>query len=137
LVWRHKATELEDTKDLVLLSTAIQKTTIPSAIASNTRLAYEVLVRPSDTDRTRTVTGSRVVQFFEDAVAGSKVPDVLYVEFLHGLKAKTRCDVVCVPNNENGGQEMIGFIIERDSKQSFARAYISWANKTIRDEPPS
>ena len=126
-------TELENTEDLVLLSTALDKMEIPSVVTNNNRLSHQVLVRPSDTGRRKVVSNARMIQFFEDAVAGSKLPDMIYLENLADLRMKTWCDVLTVPNRENGANETISFLIERDSGKTIARTYMSWNAKVIQD----
>jgi len=134
LVWRHKATELEDTTDIVVLSKAIERSRAATMSASSSgRIAHEVLVRMSDTDRRRLVHSHRLLQFFEDSYGATRVPDVVYVELLDELRAKTRCDVVSVPNNDNGGQELISFLVDKDTGKTSARVYVSWANKALKD----
>jgi len=125
-------TELENTKDLVVLSSAIDRVNTPSVVTHSSRLSYEVLTRPSDLGRRRVVTNPRMMQFFEDAISTLKVPDLIYFDILGDLKAQTRCDVLTVPNNETG-KEMISFLIERDSGKTVARTYMSWAAKVIQD----
>jgi len=133
LVWRHRATELENTKDIVLLSSAIERTKVPTAVANNNRLVHQVLVRPSDTDFRKVVANHRIMQFFEDSMAGHKLPDVIYIEYLDELHANSRCDLFGVPNKETGGQEMVSFLIEQDIGSIIARTYVSWASKTLKD----
>jgi hypothetical protein len=96
-------------------------------------MSHEVLVRPSDTDRRKIVNSVRMMQFFEDATASSKAADLVYFEMLDGLRAKEWCDVVTVPNMGNGGNEMISFLIERETGKTVARSYMSWAAKVIQD----
>jgi hypothetical protein len=117
----------------VLLSSAIDKANPTNGVTKSNRLCHEVLVRPSDTDRRKIVNNNRMMQFFEDAVAGTKVPDLTYIEVLAELKAKMWCDVFTVPNTENGGNEMISFLVERESGKTIARVYMSWAAKVLTE----
>ena len=134
LVWRHRATELENTKDIVLLSSAIERVkATPDTVTNSDRIAHEVLVRPSDTDHRRIAFSHRTMQFFEDATSGKKVPDVVYIEYLHEVHSKSRYDLVGVPSRENGGQEVISFLIDRDTGATAARTYVSWISKTLTD----
>lgn len=116
----------------MLLSTAIEQAKHPTSVSKNARLTHEVLVRPSDVDITKSVSGHRMMQYFEDAISVNKVPDVIYIDFLGDLKAQSRCDVFSVPNNENGGKEIISFLIERETNKTIARSYVSWASKSLK-----
>jgi len=133
LVWSHQTVGLDNTQDLTLLSSAIDSVKVPSVVANSNRLSHEVLVRPSDTDRRRIVNNIRMMQFFEDATAGRKIPDMIYFEILSELRAKTWCDILSVPNSENGGKDIISFLIDRESNKTMARSYMSWAAKVIQD----
>lgn len=127
--------ELEDTKDIVLLSTALEriKRPQPSANGAHERVSHELLVRSSDTNLKKTVRGDRLMQFFEDSFGTSKVPDVVYIETLAEIRARTHCEVVGVPNTDNSNQEMISFLLDRETGKTLARAYVSWASKALRD----
>jgi len=132
LVWRHRCLELENTTNLSVLSDAIEATEV---VSNKNRLSHEVLVRPSDTDRRKIVKHSRMAQFFEDAFPSGKVPDLLYLEILSELRAKSWCDLISVPNKENGGSEVISLLVDRDSGKNIARSYVSWISKVIQDGP--
>ena len=127
--------ELEETKDIVLLSNAIERVKAPQTVANSSsgRISHEVLVRPSDTNANRIVSSHRLMQYFEDSFSTTKSPDVIYIETLGEIKAKTRCEVVGVPNSDNGGQEIISFLFERDTGSTMARAYVSWASKALKN----
>jgi len=133
LVWRHRCLELENTKDLAVLSTAISNAGNPAVVTSNQRMTHEILVRPSDTDRRGIVNNVRLAQFFEDAVMATKVPDLIYLELLSDVRPKTFCDIVTVPNKEKGGSEVISLLLDRETGKTLARGYMSWIAKVIQD----
>lgn len=125
--------ELENTKDITVVSTAISRTDIPSSV-TNGRLAHEILVRPSDTDRRKIVNSARIGQFFEDALLShGKVPDMFYYEILGQLRAKTRCDIFSAVPHDKAGSEMVSFLVERDTGKTIARSFVSWNSKVLEN----
>lgn len=130
LAWRFQQAEIEDSRELVSASTALETAFPPNVVSSPSTPINQVHVRFSDLETPSSIKAHRLFQFFEDSTSaiGTQLPALMYVEVLGKLALPSAVFDVFGTTN----QDTVTVMVNRADKQIVARSFVSHHPKTLQ-----